>query len=265
MRAEEQMFSIDLSGKNAVVFGVANQRSIAWAIAQALDGAGAKLVLAYQNERVSKGVEKLAATLSTPATTIECDVSADENVESMFERIRDELGHVEAVVHSIAFANRDDLGGGFVDTGREGFRLALDISAYSLVPITRYAAPLMAENGGSVLTMSFLASERVFPGYNVMGTAKAALENEVRQLASDLGGDNIRVNAISAGPLDTLSSRVISGYRDMKRIHAERSPMGRNITLDEVANTALFLCSGMSSGITGEVIHVDTGYHIMGI
>ena len=182
-----------------------------------------------------------------------------------FEKLESEVGGVDVVVHSIAFANRDDLGGPFIDTPREGFRIALDISAYSLVSVARAAAPLMKENGGSIVTMTFQASSRVFPGYNVMGTAKAALENEVRQLAWDLGRDNIRINAISAGPVDTLSSRVISGYRDMKRAHADRSPMGRNITHDEVANTALFLCSDMSSGITGEVLHVDTGYNVMGI
>jgi len=259
------MYSIDLSGQNAVVFGVANQRSIAWSIARKLDKAGAKLVLAYQNERLRSSVEKLVSDLGTPPMLVECDVSEDANVEGMFKQVEAELGHVNTVVHSIAFANRDDLGGRFVDTGREGFRLALDISAYSLVSVARYAAPLMPESGGSMLTLTFMASTRVFPGYNVMGTAKAALENEVRQLASDLGTDNIRVNAISAGPLDTLSSRVISNYRDMKRVHAERSPMGRNITHDEVADTALFLASNMSSGITGEILHVDTGYSIMGI
>ena len=182
-----------------------------------------------------------------------------------FEKLESEVGGLDVVVHSIAFANRDDLGGPFIDTPREGFRVALDISAYSLVSVARAAAPLMKENGGSIVTMTFQASSRVFPGYNVMGTAKAALENEVRQLAWDLGRDNIRINAISAGPVDTLSSRVISGYRDMKRAHADRSPMGRNITHDEVANTALFLSSDMSSGITGEVLHVDTGYNVMGI
>jgi enoyl-[acyl-carrier protein] reductase I len=259
------MYSIDLSGQNAVVFGVANQRSIAWSIARKLDEAGAKLVLAYQNERLRSSVEKLIGDLETPPMLVECDVSEDANVEGMFKQVESELGHVNTVVHSIAFANRDDLGGRFVDTGREGFLLALDISAYSLVSVARYAAPLMPETGGSMLTLTFMASTKVFPGYNVMGTAKAALENEVRQLASDLGTDNIRVNAISAGPLDTLSSRVISNYRDMKRVHAERSPMGRNITHDEVANTALFLASSMSSGITGEILHVDTGYSIMGI
>ena len=259
------MYAIDLEGKNALVFGVANQRSIAWHIARALDQAGASVTLSYLNERIRSSVEKLSGQLSSSPTLIECDVSDDASVASAFGELESEVGSIDIVVHSIAFANRDDLGGPFIDTPREGFRIALDISAYSLVSVARAAAPLMKENGGSIVTMTFQASERVFPGYNVMGTAKAALENEVRQLSWDLGRDNIRINAISAGPVDTLSSRVISGYRDMKRAHADRSPMGRNITHDEVANTALFLCSDMSSGITGEVLHVDTGYNIMGI
>ena len=259
------MYAIDLEGRNALVFGVANQRSIAWHIARALDGAGASVTLSYLNERIRSSVEKLSGQLSSAPTLIECDVGDDASVASAFEVLESEVGRIDIVVHSIAFANRDDLGGPFIDTPREGFRVALDISAYSLVSVARAAAPLMKENGGSIVTMTFQASSRVFPGYNVMGTAKAALENEVRQLAWDLGRDNIRINAISAGPVDTLSSRVISGYRDMKRAHADRSPMGRNITHDEVANTALFLCSDMSSGITGEVLHVDTGYNVMGI
>ena len=258
------MYAIDLSGKNALVFGVANQRSIAWRIAQALDGAGARVALSYLNERIRPGVERLAGGLQSPPTLIECDVSDDDSVDRAFERVEAEMGGLDILIHSIAFANREDLGGPFIDTPREGFRLALDVSAYSLVGVARRAAPLMNE-GGSVVTMTFQASTRVFPGYNVMGTAKAALENEVRQLAWDMGQDGVRVNAVSAGPVDTLSSRVISGYRDMKRAHAERAPLRRGITHEEVANAALFLCSGMSSGITGEVIHVDAGYHAMGI
>ena len=258
------MYPIDLSGKSGIIFGVANQRSIAWAIAQILHEAGARIAIAYQSERVKDGISKLTASWEdTPL--IECDVSSDDNVEAAFKQIADEFGSLDIIVHSIAFANRDDLGGRFVDTGREGFRVALDISAYSLLPIVRFGSPLMSANGGSILAMTFQAAERAFPGYNIMGTAKAALENEVRLLAAELGTDNIRVNAISAGPLDTLSSRVIRGYRDMKRIHAERSPMKRNITVDEVAKTALYLCSDLSSGVTGETVHVDTGYHVMGI
>ena len=258
------MYSIDLSGKNAIVFGIANHRSIAWAIAQILHDAGASIAVAYQNERVKNGVARLVSQWEGDTPLIECDVSDDANVAAAFDSVGEAFGGLDIVVHSIAFANRDDLGGPFVDTDREGFRLALDISAYSLLPIARCAAPLMRD-GGSILTLTFQAANRVFPGYNIMGTAKAALENEVKQLASDLGQRAVRVNAVSAGPLDTLSSRVISHYRDMKRIHAERSPMRRNITADEVAKAALFLCSDLSSGITGEILHVDTGYNIMGI
>ncbi len=257
------MYTIDLSGKNAVVFGIANQRSIAWPISQTLSEAGATIVATYQNERVKESVEKLTSRLGN-ASTIECDVSDESNVSNTFNEISDRLGKVDIIVHSIAFAQREDLGGRFVDTDREGFRVALDISAYSFVSIARHASPLMTD-GGAMITMSFMAAEKVFPGYNIMSTAKAALENEVRQLANDLGPDNIRVNAISAGPLDTLSSRVISGYRDMKKAHSDRAPMRRNITHSEVASTALYLCSDMSSGVTGEVVHVDTGYHVMGI
>jgi len=258
------MYPIDLEGKTGIVFGVANHRSIAWAIAEVLHQAGARLAIAYQNERVRDGVAKLVEPWGD-ALLIECDVSEDENVERAYETLEREFGRLDYVVHSIAFANRDDLGGPFVDTGRDGFKLALDVSAYSLLPVARYASPLMGPDGGSIVTMTFQASHRVFPGYNVMGTAKAALENEVKQLASDLGPDNVRVNAISAGPLDTLSSRVIAGYRDMKKAHAERAPLRRNVTTEEVAKTALFLLSDMASGITGEVMHVDTGYNVMGI
>jgi enoyl-[acyl-carrier protein] reductase I len=257
------MYPIDLAGKTGIIFGVANQRSIAWAIAQVLHQAGATLAIAYQNERVRGNVAKLVGTWEN-APLLECDVSSDDSVAATFERVGDEFGRLDIIVHSIAFADRGELGGRFVDTSREGFRLALDISAYSLVPIARFGSPLMA-GGGNIVTLTFQASDRVFPGYNVMGTAKAALENEVKQLASDLGPDNIRVNAISAGPLDTLSSRVISRYRDLKRVHAERSPMRRNITHEEVAKTALYLCSDLASGVTGEVLHVDAGYNIMGI
>ena len=250
------MYTIDLKGKNAIVFGIANQRSIAWSIAKLLSDSGANIIAAYQNERVKAPVEKLTNSLNN-AHTIECDVSVDENIENAFKKIRQICETVDIVVHSIAFAQREDLGGRFIDTSREGFRVALDVSAYSLVPIAKYASELMP-NGGSIITMSFMAAEKVFPGYNVMSTAKAALENEVRQISHDLGRE-------SAGPLDTLSSRVISGYRDMKKAHSDRAPMARNITHDEVASTALYLCSDMSSGVTGEVIHVDTGYHVMGI
>ena len=257
------MYTVDLSGKNALVFGVANQRSIAWAIARSLHSAGARVALAYQNDRLKEPVQALAAEIGD-APLFQCDMSVDEDVVNLYQQVGESLGSLSILVHSIAFANRDDLGGEFSKTERDGFRVALDVSAYSLIPMVRHAAPLMTE-GGTVVAMTFLAAEKVFPGYNVMGVAKAALENSVRQLASEYGPQGIRVNAISAGPLDTLSSRVISGYRDMKRIHAERAPMARNITHEDVGGTALYLCSDLSSGVTGEVIHVDAGYSIMGI
>ena len=222
------------------------------------------MALTYQNDRLKRGVEKLVSEWSDPVL-VECDVSVDGDVEVAFEKVVGAFGRVDIVVHSIAFANRQDLGGRFVDTPREGFRIALDVSAYSLVPVTRYAAAHMRPDGGSIVTMTFQAAERVFPGYNVMSTAKAALENEVRQLAHDMGPQNVRVNAISAGPVDTLSSRVIARYTDMKKAAASRSPLQRNVVVDEVAKTALYLCSDLSSGVTGEVVHVDAGYHVMGI
>ena len=257
------MHPIDLQGKNAIVFGVANHRSIAWAIAQLLAKAGATLAIVYQSERLREGVAKLAATLDG-ALLLECDVAQDEQIDAAFEQAAERLGNLSFVVHCIAFANREDLGGDFSATSREGFRSAIDISAYSLIPIARHAASLM-EDGGSIVTLTFQASERVFPGYNIMGTAKAALENEVRQLAAELGQRNVRVNAISAGPLDTLAARGIRGFLDMKRAHAERAPLRRNITHEEVAKAALCLCSDLASGVTGAIIPVDAGYHIMGI
>ena len=259
------MYRIDLAGKKGVIFGAANNRSIAWAIAQILHEAGAQLALTYQNERLRDRVSKLAGTLEG-ALVLECDVSDDEQISSVFSEVEHRFGGLDFLVHSIAYANRDDLGGDFSETGREGFRIALDISAYSLLPLVRHASPLMDKNGGgSIVTMTFQASERVFPGYNIMGTAKAALENEVRQLASEYGTRNIRVNAISAGPLETLSARGIRGFLDMKRLHAEKAPLKRNITPEEVGKAALFLCSDLSSGVTGSVIPVDAGYHIMAV
>ena len=257
------MFPIDLTGRNAVIFGVANDRSIAWAIARTLAYAGARIALTYQNERLRSRVERLAETLDD-AVLIECDAADDDQIRAVFDTISDRMGSLSILVHSIAFANRDDLAGRLADTGRDGFRTALEISAFTLLPMVRHAAPLMTD-GGSVIAMTFQASSRVYPGYNVMGTAKAALEHEVRQLAYEYGGDNIRVNAISAGPVDTLAARGISGFLDMRRAHAEKAPLGRNITADEVAQTALFLCSDLSSGVTGTVLPVDAGYHIMAV
>ncbi len=257
------MYPVDLTGQNAVVFGVANDRSIAWAIAKTLAGAGARIALTYQNERLQSRVARLADSLDD-AVILPCDAAQDGDIEQVFESLASEMGSLSILVHSIAFANQEDLAGRLADTGREGFRLALEISAFTLLPMVRCAAPLMT-GGGSVIAMTFHASSRVYPGYNVMGTAKAALEHEVRQLAHEYGGANIRVNAISAGPVDTLAARGISGFLDMKRTHASRAPLQRNITADEVAKSALFLCSDLSSAVTGTVLPVDAGYHIMAV
>jgi enoyl-[acyl-carrier protein] reductase I len=252
-----------LSGKKGIIFGVANDRSIAWSIATLLAQAGAQLALTYQNDRLKDRVVRLADTLDE-ALTLPCDASDDEQIVEVFQETARGFGEISFLVHSIAFANREDLAGRFSDTNREGFRIAMEISAYSLLPLVKHAAPLM-KDGGSVVTMTFQASQRVYPGYNVMGTAKAALEQEVRQLAAEFGAQGIRVNAISAGPLDTLAARGIHGFLDMKRVHAEKAPMRRNISAEEVAKTALFLCSDLSTGITGSVIPVDAGYHIMAV
>ncbi|MBI2856359.1 MAG: enoyl-ACP reductase [Chloroflexi bacterium] len=257
------MYEIDLKGRNGIVFGVANEHSIAWAIARALHQAGARLALAYQNERLGQRVSRLAESMED-VVLVECDASQDESIQRTFARVEEEFGNLDLVVHSIAYANREDLQGNFSRIARDSFLMSLDISAYSLISIVKHAAPLMA-GGGSVVAMTFQASERVFPGYNVMGTAKAALENEVRQLAAEFGRQNVRINAISAGPLETLASRGIRGFPDMRKIHAERAPLKRNITHEEVGKVALFLCSDLSSGITGSVIPVDAGYHIMAI
>lgn len=257
------MYTIDLSDKVGVVFGVANEHSIAWPIAKILHQAGTRLAFCYQNERFGERVSRLTESMDNPLL-LECDVTKDDSIIQVYEAIYREFGALDFVVHSIAYANREDLRGSFSKTTRDSFLMSLDISAYSLVPIVRHAAPLMRD-GGSVVVMTFQASERVFPGYNVMGTAKAALENEVRQLSEEYGANNIRINAISAGPLETLASRGIGGFPDMRKIHAEKAPLKRNITHEEVAKTALFLCSDLSSGITGTVVPVDAGYHIMAV
>ncbi len=254
---------IDLSGTSAVVFGVANHRSIAWAIAESLYAAGADLTITYQNERMGKTALDLIKGLDR-AQGIECDVLDQKMVNTVIEKAA-KRAPLKTVVHAVAFANRDDLVPGvFASTELEGFRLALEVSAYSLLPIARSASNSM-DNGGSIITLSFHAAEKVYPGYNIMGVAKAALENEVRQLASELGTQNIRVNAISAGPLNTLAGRGIGGFTEMQEIHASKAPLKRNITHEEVGNTALFLSSHLSSGITGEVIYVDAGYNVMGV
>jgi enoyl-[acyl-carrier protein] reductase I len=258
------MYPVDLSGKAGLVLGVANERSIAWAIAQTLDQAGAKLALTYQNERVRPHVEALAAGLRE-SFVHPCDVSADQEIEALFARVEREWGRLDFLVHSIAFAPASELGGEFLRTSRAGFRQALEVSAYSLIPLARGAAPLVGKTGGAMVALTFQASERVFPGYNVMGTAKAALEQAVRHLAYELGPRAIRVCGLSSGPLRTLAARGIPGFPEMLKSHGERAPLKRNVTHGEVATAALFLVSDLASGITGEVLHVDAGYHIMGV
>jgi enoyl-[acyl-carrier protein] reductase I len=252
----------ELSGRTAVVFGVANKRSIAWAIAQQLHAGGAKLAITYQNERLEQEARDLLTVL--PGTEpFRCDVSQDGEIDHLFAQLKERYGKLHVLVHSIAFAPADELKNDFVNTTREGFRIAHDVSVYSLIALSRAAAPMM-EDGGSIMTLTYYGSEKVVPRYNVMGVAKAALEASVRYLAQDLGRRRIRVNAISAGPIKTLAARGISGLGDMLKAHADRAPLQRNVDVNEVANTAVFLASDASSGITGEVIHVDCGYNIMG-
>ena len=253
-----------LENKNGIIFGVANKRSIAWATAQALHGSGARLAFTYQGERLRENVESLTSATMPGSLLLESDVANQANVDSTFTRVKEEFGRLDFLIHSIAFAPREALDGEYLGTSRDAFVTALEISAYSLPQLARAAAPLMTE-GGSIVCMSYYGAEKVVAGYNVMGVAKAALEASTRYLANDLGPRNIRVNAISAGPIQTLSARGVSDFTTMLKHHAERAPMRRNVEAREVGNTALFLCSSLSSGITGEVIHVDCGYNVMGI
>jgi enoyl-[acyl-carrier protein] reductase I len=253
---------IDLAGKTAVVFGLANKRSIAWGIAQKLHEAGATLAICYQNERMRLEAEGLIDELPG-ATGFQCDVSNDSEIDSVFAAIKAKYGKIDTLVHAVAFAPAADLRGDFLNTSREGFRIAMDVSVYSLIAVTRAAAPLMTE-GGSILTLSFYAAEKVVPHYNVMALAKSALESAVRYLASSLGPRNIRVNAISAGPIKTLAARGVGDLSDMLKSHAERAPLQRNVDQLEVGGAALFLASPLSSAITGEIMYVDCGYNIMG-
>ncbi|MBZ5542010.1 MAG: enoyl-ACP reductase [Acidobacteriia bacterium] len=247
--------------KTAVVFGLANKRSIAWAIAQKLHADGWQLAITYMNERLEMEARDLIAELPGAAGFM-CDVSSDEQITQLFAKLKERYGVLHGLVHSVAFAPEADLKGAFVDTSREGFRIAHDISVYSLVAVTRGAAPLMTA-GGSVITMTYYGAEKVVPRYNVMGVAKAALEATVRYLANDLGPKNIRVNAISAGPIKTLASRGISGFGEMLRAQAERAPLKRNVEPSEVGAAASFLLSDGGSGITGETLYVDCGSNIV--
>jgi enoyl-[acyl-carrier protein] reductase I len=251
-----------MQGKTAVVFGVANKRSIAWSIAQRLQASGAKLAITYQNERLKQEADDLIASLPG-AEAFMCDVSSDQQTASLFAELQKRFGRLDTIVHSVAFAPAEELKNDFRQTTREGFRVALDVSCYSLIAVSRAAAPLMTE-GGSIVTLTYYGAERVVPHYNVMGVAKAALECSVRYLAYDLGKQKIRVNAISAGPIKTLAARGISGLGDMMKTHAERAPLQRNVDVNEVAETAVFLASDGGAGVTGETIYVDCGYNIMG-
>ncbi len=255
-----------LKDKTAVVLGVANKRSIAWATAQELSEQGVRLLLTYQGERVEQSVRELAATI--PGTIcLSCDVTQDEDIAALMAKAGESSGGgLDFLVHSVAFARSEDLAGSFSSVTREGWRMALDISAFSLVALTRAVAPLMEQRGGgSVVTMTFLGSERVAPNYNVMGVAKAALECSVRYLAHEFGPKNIRVNAVSAGPIRTLSASGVAGFKGMLEVMSERSPLKRNIDAHEVGRTARFLLSPDAGGITGQVVYVDAGYCIMGV
>jgi enoyl-[acyl-carrier protein] reductase I len=256
----------DLSGKHGVIVGVANKRSIAWAITQAAAAAGAKIALTYQDLRLKENVDDLAAGLPEPPLILPCDVTSDDQVKALFDRVGEEFGGLDFVVHGAAFAPRAELMSRFVQTSRDGFRIALDVSAYSLIALARGAHPLMlARGGGSVLTLTYLGSQRVFPNYNVMGVAKAALESTVRYLAHDLGQDNIRVNAISAGPIKTLAAAGISGFSDILQVYRDRAPLKRNVEAAEVADAAMFLLGPGGRAVTGEVLMVDAGFHAMGL
>jgi len=257
---------IDLKGKIAVVFGLANKRSIAWAICQKLSEAGATLAICYQSERLRREAEELAADLppveGEAVKTFRCDVSLDADIDAVFQQLKAAYGKIDILVHSIGFA--PNIKNSVLNTAREDFRIAHDISAYSLIALTRAAAPLMPE-GGSILTLTYYGSEKVFPNYNIMGVAKAALEAAVRYLAADLGAQKIRVNAISAGPIKTLAARGISDFSSILNAVEQRAPLHRNVDALEVGNTAAFLCSPLASGITGEITFVDCGFNATGL
>ena len=255
----------DFTGKQGLIVGVANKRSLAWSIAQATARRGARLALTYQG-RFEDHVKELSEGLTLPPLILPCDVASDTEIENVFAAVDKEFGGLDFVVHGAAFASRDDLTGPFVNTSRDGFRLALDISAYSLIALARGAAPLMAKRGGgSILTLTYLGSERVFPNYKVMGVAKAALEATVRYLAADMGPANVRVNAVSAGPVKTLAAAGIAGFSNILHVYPERAPLRRNVDAAEVGDASAFLLSDAARGITGEVLMVDAGFHVTGM
>lgn len=252
-----------LEGKKGVIFGVANDKSIAWSCAKACADQGAQLAFNYLGEALEKRVKALAGTLPH-AWTYPCDVTKDEEIEAFFNALKSEWGNIDFLIHSVAFAKREDLQQPFVQTPRDHFALAMDVSAYSLVALSRAAAPLMT-GGGSIVTMTYYGAEKVVPNYNVMGVAKAALEASARYLAADLGPQGIRVNCVSAGPLRTLSASAIAGLRSMLEVTERVAPLRANVTGDDVARSAVYLLSDLASGVTGEVLHVDNGYNILGM
>ncbi|MEK3970582.1 enoyl-ACP reductase FabI [Bacillus sp. FSL M7-0558] len=255
--------NFSLEGRNIVVMGIANKRSIAWGIARSLHEAGARLIFTYVGDRLAKSVKELASTLERDDSIIlPCDVTSDEEIEKCFATIKEKVQVIHGVAHAIAFANKEELVGEYLNTNREGFLLAHNISAYSLTAVAKAARPLMTE-GGSIVTLTYLGGERVVSNYNVMGVAKAALEASVKYLAADLGAEGIRVNSISAGPIRTLSAKGISGFNTILKDIEERAPLRRTTTPEEVGDTALFLFSDLSRGMTGENLHVDSGFHII--
>lgn len=258
------MINLDLSGRTYVVMGVANKRSIAWGIARALDQAGADIVFTYAGERFGKTVQGLADSLEGNHSVLSCDVTQDEDIEKAFEQIGREAGTIHGIAHCVAFASREELEGEYLNTTRDGFLLAHNISSYSLTAVVKAARPLMTE-GASVVTMTYLGGEQVVKNYNVMGVAKASLDASVKYLANDLGKENIRVNAISAGPIRTLSAKGIGGFNEVIKEMEDNAPLKRTVTTEEVGSTALFLMSDLASGITGEILHVDGGYNTIGM
>jgi enoyl-[acyl-carrier protein] reductase I len=253
-----------LDGKHGLVLGIANKRSIAWGIAQAAQREGARLAVTYQGQRLEENVRELAAQLRDPLI-LPCDVTKDEDLAALADSVRREFGSLDFVVHAVAFALREELDGEFLNTSREGYRVAHDVSSYSLTALARVTAPLMEGRGGSIVTLSYLGGERVVPHYNVMGVAKAALEMSVRYLAADLGPKGIRVNAISAGPIKTLAASGVHGLSKMLEFHRSHAPLRKTTDQEELGDAALFLVSSLSRGVTGEVIHVDGGFHVMGM
>ena len=253
-----------LNNKKGIIFGVANERSIAWAIAQALHKEGAELAFTYVGDALKERVMPLAQGIGSKLI-LPCDVAKDNEIDAVFNTVKEAWGGLDILVHSVAFANKDELKGMYADTSREGFRLAMDVSAYSLVALAKRAYPLMDGRSGSIVTLTYYGSEKVIPNYNVMGVAKAALEASVKYLAADLGQKGIRVNAISAGPVKTLAAMGIAGFRDILNVVEKKAPLKRNVTTEDIAKTALYLLSDLSSGVTGDIIYVDAGYNIVGM